>query len=220
MDMKYLQEVQEELLSSIKIGGGMTTTSCGTQELNDMIKSMAQRIQHGSKNRKEEMKIHDKLKELKITKEKMYTAPEPPIKYSYGKGYIWQGPYWGEERARARKQSLRREFKNYLFDVEVLHGDQIKVMRLETKLRLVKQHISSLQTYDLKEVNSERRITYNLIQMLRHLKETCYDAYQSLSPGKRYLAEDIPKVKQLCGIEVEGFMAKRNENEAFGDNVY
>nr|XP_043632282.1 proton pump-interactor BIP131-like [Erigeron canadensis] len=217
MDMEYLQQVEEELLSTKKIGG---MTSCGTQELNDLIKSMAQRIQHGSKNRKEEMKIHDKLRELKITRE-IFTAQEPKTSY-YGR----RSEYWDkrqEESQRRYKQSLKSIVKNDLYDLEIMKKSQMayktKVMRLEAKLQHVKKDIISLQK-ELEDVHSQMKIMYNLIQMAPKSQETCYDEYQTLLMNVKDVAQtrDVATVKQLCDIQVEEFMAQWNNNQVFRDD--
>lgn len=111
VETHYLEQVHEELLSSKKSHGITPSGTQEVNDLvfvvdkflniipyrsiytlcinlmissihNSKMESMAQRIQHGNKNRADEMRIYNHMRKVKETRE-MYTAPEPNNHNSY-----------------------------------------------------------------------------------------------------------------------------------------
>ncbi|MFS8024274.1 hypothetical protein Hanom_Chr16g01461291 [Helianthus anomalus] len=137
MDINYLKEVQEEHICSMK---SSEIPYSGTQELNDMIESMLQRIQHGNKKRADEMKIYQELSNFLETKESCI-APEPH-------------PHWYTLKRRSKrvtdydryrwqhKLSIRLDY------FEIQKREQIErqaiVKRLKAKLQYVRKKINYL----------------------------------------------------------------------------
>ncbi|KAI3515421.1 hypothetical protein L1887_14317 [Cichorium endivia] len=150
MDMDYMQQVKEDLLS-LKKSGGMTST--GTQEVNDLIEGMAQRIQHGNKNRVDEMRIYLEMRNIKETRE-MYTAPEPDRPHNSWYAIERHSKYHADwKRARKHKINIRLdEIEDMKMD---LKGRKARVARLKSELELVRKSISCLRK-KLEDVNTKR----------------------------------------------------------------
>ncbi|KAF5756026.1 hypothetical protein HanXRQr2_Chr17g0809771 [Helianthus annuus] len=137
MDINYLKEVQEEHICSMK---SSEIPYSGTQELNDMIESMLQRIHHGNKKRADEMKIYEELSNFLETKES-YIAPEPR-------------PHWYTLQRRSKRYT---DYDRYRWQhslsirldyIEIQKREQIerqaRVKRLKAKLQYVRKKINYL----------------------------------------------------------------------------
>ncbi|PWA51732.1 hypothetical protein CTI12_AA461460 [Artemisia annua] len=214
MDKEYLQQVQEELLSSKKLKG---MTSFGTQELNDL--SMENRIQNGSKKRSDEIKIYNEIRNLKETKED-YTAPEPEPRPHY---------YWSRrwlKKDTDDKRSTQHQIDMLLDDIEKIKRDQIgrnaRVTRLKAQLQPVMKNISCLKR-ELENANSKRLKAYKRAYELGEQKKemnSIYDDYQSLMTQVEELVQkgDVVALKQACDTQVQGFMEHWSGSQAFRDD--
>ncbi|XP_023757103.1 uncharacterized protein LOC111905644 isoform X1 [Lactuca sativa] len=154
VDSHYLQQVQEELLCSKKSGG---MTSSGRQEVNDLIDSMAQRIQHGNKCRADEMRIYREMRNVKETRE-IYTAPDQP-KHTRN----WYTRERTSKRDIDSQRYIQHKINIRLDDIEDLKmdmkGRKARVTRLKADMELVRKSISCLQK-ELEDVNTKRIKAY------------------------------------------------------------
>ncbi|KAJ9550239.1 hypothetical protein OSB04_014284, partial [Centaurea solstitialis] len=149
MDMDYLEQLQEELLSSRK---STRLKSTGVQELNHLIGSMEHGIRHGNTNRAEEMKMYREIRNVKETRE-VYNAPEPdPPYYCYTpKRWLWQDKY-SNRRMQHKIKHLLDEIEEIKMDLKVRKH---RVTRLKSDLEFVRKNIRCLEK-ELQDVTSKR----------------------------------------------------------------
>ncbi|KAD4981771.1 hypothetical protein E3N88_18442 [Mikania micrantha] len=137
MDVEYLQQVQTEHLFLKKPSG---KTSSDIQELNDMIESMVQRIQHGNKKRVDEIKLYQQISNFKETKE-IFIAREPNPQRQQ-----WYTRELTSKRDRDLKRSLQTRIHIRLDDIENIKrrliGRKTRVRRLKAELEHVRKNIS------------------------------------------------------------------------------
>ncbi|KAL7590530.1 hypothetical protein Lser_V15G41107 [Lactuca serriola] len=147
VDTHYLQQVHDELLSSKKTHG---ITPSGEQEVNDLMESMAQRIQHGNKNRADEMRIYNEMRKVKETRE-IYTTPEPNNHNRNSKPDIDSQRF-----IQCRINILLDEIEEMKMKIK---ERQSRFIRLKAELKLVRKSISCLKK-ELKHVNTKRSKAY------------------------------------------------------------
>ncbi|KAL7616460.1 hypothetical protein Lser_V15G03599 [Lactuca serriola] len=144
----YLEQVHEELLSSKKSHG---ITPSGTQEVNDLMESMAQRIQHGNKNRADEMRIYNHMRKVKETRE-MYTAPEPNNHNSYLRER-------NSKRDIDSQRFIQHKINILLDEIEEMKMDlkehKRRFTRLKAELKYVRKSITCLKK-ELKRLYTKR----------------------------------------------------------------
>ncbi|CAH1435104.1 unnamed protein product [Lactuca virosa] len=206
LDTEYLQQVQEELLSSKKSGG---MNSCGRQELKYLVKSMSQRIQHGNTNsRADEMRIYHETKNVNETRE-MYTAPESEP-HSH-----WHSRERKSKRDMDCERAMQHKIKIRLDDIEDmkmdLRGRKARVARLKADLELVRKSIGCLHK-ELEEVNTKRSKTYKRAFELGEQKKGLRYANALIRKG------DVVGLKQVCETQVQGFMRQWTNSKAFRDD--
>ncbi|KAL7587945.1 hypothetical protein Lser_V15G40698 [Lactuca serriola] len=155
IDMEYLKQVQEELLSSMKSGNRPTH---GTQELNDVMESLVHRIQHGNNNQREEKDFFHEIRNLKDTIE-TYTAPTEPDPRSNWRRY----DVGGSRRRLYNEQMRQHRIKINLNQIDAIKRDlkerTTKVTRLKAELELVRKSIRSMDR-ELEKLNSKRIKAY------------------------------------------------------------
>ncbi|KAK1406665.1 hypothetical protein QVD17_42172 [Tagetes erecta] len=181
IDIEYLKRVQEELMSAKKTTG---MTSSGTQQLNDLIKIMVQRIQHGNKNHADEMKLYSAVKEVMETRE-IYTKPELKPEHYSDRWHLRN--MLAANRDTKWKRSLTHIINNRLYEIEKLKrelmGRKAEVIQLKAELQRSRKKIISLQK-ELENVNSKRLKASKRIHMLqeqnKELQMSHYDEYESL----------------------------------------
>ncbi|XP_023757102.1 proton pump-interactor BIP131 [Lactuca sativa] len=207
LDTEYLQQVQEELLSSKKSGG---MNSCGRQQLKYLVKTMAQRIQHGNTNsRADEMIIYHETKNVNETREILYTAPESEP-HSH-----WHSRERKSKRDIDCERAMQHKIKIRLDDIEDmkmdLRGRKARVARLKADLELVRKSISCLQK-ELEDVNTKRSKAYKRAYELGEKKKGLRYANALIRQG------DVVGLKQVCETQVQGFMRQWTKSKAFRDD--
>ncbi|XP_024990803.1 proton pump-interactor BIP131-like [Cynara cardunculus var. scolymus] len=212
-DMDYLEQVQEELLSSKKSTG---MTSCGTRDLNHLIGSMEHGIRHGNKNRADEMKMYSEIRNVMETRE-VYNAPEPdPPSYWYPRERL-------SKRDIDSNRFIQHKIKIRLDEIEKIERDltgrKRRVKRLKSELEFVRKNISHLQK-ELQDVTSKRLKAYERAYELGEQKKELkldYKEYQLLRRYAKSLARkrDVVELKQACDTQVEGFMRQWNDSQVF-----
>ncbi|CAI9299558.1 unnamed protein product [Lactuca saligna] len=149
MDTDYLHQVKEELLC--------LKNSVISSIHHSKSESMAQRIQHGNKNRLEEMRIYLEMRNLNETRE-IYTAPEPDHLPSF-----WYSIERLSKYDVDLKRALQHKIKIRLDDIEDmkmdLKGRKAIVKRLKADLELVRKRISCLQK-ELEDVYTKKSKAY------------------------------------------------------------
>ncbi|KAL4573291.1 hypothetical protein LXL04_020091 [Taraxacum kok-saghyz] len=152
IDMEYLKQVQEELLSSLKSD---RRPIHGAQELNNVMESLVQRIQHGNNNRREETKFFHEIRDLKETIEK-YTAPTKPDP-------VRRCDRGGSRRRLKENQMMQRRVEVLVDQIDGMVLNQkertTKVTRLKAELELVRKKIGSMEK-ELGRLNSKRIKAY------------------------------------------------------------
>ncbi|KAJ0813733.1 putative proton pump-interactor [Helianthus annuus] len=184
MDIKYFEEVQEEHLCLMKPGNYWPY--CGTLELDHMMESLAQRIEHGNKKLADEMKIIQEINNFKKTKES-YIAPNP---HCYQRERISK---WDIDQKRAMEHKINIR----LDDIEKLKGELIgrkaRVRKLKAELEHVRKNISYLSK-KLEKVDSKIPRAYKRADELgdRHFG------------GQRFIFKigDTRHLSVCCGIQV------------------
>ncbi|MFS8024287.1 hypothetical protein Hanom_Chr16g01461471 [Helianthus anomalus] len=213
MDMEHLQQVEEQLLCSKKSIG---ITSCGTQELNDMIKSMVQSIQHGNKKWANEIQIQQEISKFKETVD---NAPEPePYDDRRWKRMARFERIW----KRNKEHSLKIRLEELEQIKRKIIGRKAKVTRLKAELEHVRKNISSLEK-EIENVNTKRSEAYKRGYELGEQKKdlsSSYTEYQSLMRYAKELAHkgDAVGLKQACGTQVKEFMTRWNDSKAFRED--
>ncbi|CAI9299559.1 unnamed protein product [Lactuca saligna] len=151
MDVDYLHQVKEELLCLKKCSG--MTSSC-TQEIKDLMESMAQRIQHGNKNRLEEMRIYLEMRNLKETRD-IYTSPDPDECLSNCYSIPRRPSNYDVELKRATQHKINIRLDDIEEMTMDLKGRKARVTRLKADMELVRKSICCLQK-ELEDVNTKR----------------------------------------------------------------
>ncbi|KAJ0813725.1 putative proton pump-interactor [Helianthus annuus] len=213
MDMEHLQQVEEQLLCSKKSIG---ITSCGTQELNDMIKSMVQSIQHGNKKWANEIKIQQEIGKFMETVD---NAPEPePYDDCRWKRMVRFERIW----KRNKEHSIKIRLEELEQIKRKIIGRKAKVKRLKAELEHVRKNISSLEK-EIENVNTKRSEAYKRGYELGEQKKdlsSSYTKYQSLMRHAKELAHkgDVVGLKQACDTQVEEFTTQWNDSKAFRED--
>ncbi|KAI3503485.1 hypothetical protein L1887_31928 [Cichorium endivia] len=198
MDLEYLKQVQEELLSSMNSG---RRPIHGTQELNDVMESLVHRIQHGNNNRGEETKLFHEIKNLKETIEK-YTAPTEPDPRNHWRRYY----VGGSRRQLYEKQTRQHRIKILLNQIDDIKRDQkertAKVTRLKVELDLVGKSIKSMER-ELEKLNLKRIKAYNCAYKHVEQKEVLSSVKSSygdyLSP-MRYVKDVVAPKEDIVAL--------------------
>ncbi|KAJ9550241.1 hypothetical protein OSB04_014286 [Centaurea solstitialis] len=212
MDVEYLRQVREELLLSKK-------SSCGTQELNDLIESMEHKIRHGHQNRADEMKMYREIRHVKETRETYNTREPDPPSYQYTKERL-------SKRDTDRNRAMQHRIQIRHDDIDKIERDLMgrnrRVTRLKSSSEHVRKIISSLKK-DLEDVNSKRIKAYKRAYELGEQNkewESSYVEYKSLMTYATRLAQnrDVVGLKQASDTQVEGFMRQWNHSQAFKED--
>ncbi|KAI3699831.1 hypothetical protein L2E82_44409 [Cichorium intybus] len=204
MQLGYLKQVQEELLSSMNSG---RRPIYGTQELNDMflstskMESLVHRIQHGNNNRGEETKLFHEIRNLKETIEK-YTAPTEPDPRNNWRRF----DVGGSRRRLYEKQTDQHRIKILLNQIDEIKRDQkertTKVTRLKVELDLVGKSIKSMER-ELEKLNLKRIKAYNCAYKHGEQKEVISSVKSSygdyLSP-MRYVKDVVVQKEDIMGL--------------------
>ncbi|XP_076884674.1 uncharacterized protein LOC143533938 [Bidens hawaiensis] len=201
IDIEYLQQVEEERLSFPK---SSSMASNSTQELDDMIESMVQRIRHGNKKRADEMKMYQEIDDFKKTKEIFISQqPNPQSNHMPTRGR-------SSKRDLDWKRYREHKLKILLDDIESKKWEQIRrratIIRLKTELGQVRKSISCLNN-KLKNVDLKRIEAYKTAYEFLGQKEemnSIYNEYQSFKTHVKELARkgDVVEIKYACDAQV------------------
>ncbi|PWA50351.1 hypothetical protein CTI12_AA473820 [Artemisia annua] len=192
MDLEYMKQVQEDLMSSMKSGERPVH---GAQELNYVMESLVHKIQHGNSKQAEEAKLYHEIRKLNETIE-IYTAPEPadPPK--------WRGDPGGSRRRRAYYQQYQQhQLKLLLNQLEEAQNDQkirtLKGTRLKVELDVLKKNIRYMERV-LEKVSLRRMKVMSGEQKKKG--KSSYSEYELLMTYVKELAGkgDIVELMQVC----------------------
>nr|KAJ0227647.1 hypothetical protein LSAT_V11C100038760 [Lactuca sativa] len=180
----YLEQVHDELLSSKKSHGITPSSTKEVNNLvfvvdkflniisyrsiytlcinlmiscihNSKMESMAQRIQHGNKNRADEMRIYNHMRKVKETGE-MYTAPEPNNHNSYPRER-------NSKRDIDSQRFIQHKINILLDEIEEMKMDlkerKPRFARLTAELKHVRKSITCLKK-ELKRLYTKRSKAY------------------------------------------------------------
>ncbi|XP_071697220.1 uncharacterized protein [Rutidosis leptorrhynchoides] len=120
-DLEYLHQVQNELLSMKSNGKPIH----GTQELNNVNKSLVDRIKHGSNNLRNEHKILHEIEKINETIE-IYSEPTQPV---YRRYYFEHSDRGKRIPSQLYNYNLQRTLKEHIAKVRRLKADRDQVRK-------------------------------------------------------------------------------------------
>ncbi|PWA75854.1 hypothetical protein CTI12_AA239210 [Artemisia annua] len=130
MDLEYLKQVQEELLSM----KSSNYVDDGPQELNYVMESLVHRIQHGNNNRVEEAKLYHEIRNLSDTTE-IYAAPTGPNE---------PDSYW-LYRYRPRSTVSEKQYRQQIVLNQLVKARTVRRYQLNLELDLLRKRIRCME---------------------------------------------------------------------------
>lgn len=210
-EMEPLQQALGKLRGN-NAGRERGSALCSSEEeLDKLIQSLNNRIQHESISLNEEKQIIREINQLQGTREKVISnsAMKAKIQESLG-----------------QKEVIQDQVKGMGVDLDGVRKEQqavkVKIKPLEEELRAIDNDISSLEA-ELEVVTHNRRTAYENLQGLRQQRDegnVSFYQNRSLLNKARELAskKDVSSLEEFSHTEMENFMVQWNNNKAIRDD--